>query len=413
MMNDTCGQHGSSSLIGADPELFSENKSPLPESSDRLVREKICRVCGTLKPYSEYLPNSKGNRPGQCLACLNSKERTRKRRNGAQVKASFKTWRQENRGLALVTVARYRAKRKRLACGLEPTDIQRRINLGVCELTGISFDLTTPRSWNAPSLDRINSSLGYTQENTRVVLFALNVMANTWGENRIVQIANAIVAKRRTSSDNLQERLAAALVKKLPQPAGSTLFSMTWKDLITPAGRRVCRLRASGRRTSDSGCGSWPTPNAGPQNDTDSTWEARRDALKAQHRNGNGFGMTLGMAMTLASWATPTSRDHKDGSPTENVPENALLGRQVWQAIGPISSGSPAETASPGQLNPAFSLWLQGYPSAWQSCAARVIPSSRKSRKRSLKPIAELRFRAAKLRDTREALIPNDTANPI
>ncbi len=27
--------------------------------------------------------------------------------------------------------------------------------------------------------------------------------------------------------------------------------------------------------------------------------------------------------------------------------------------------------------------------------------------------IAELRLRAAKLRDTREALIPNDTANPI
>jgi hypothetical protein len=28
-------------------------------------------------------------------------------------------------------------------------------------------------------------------------------------------------------------------------------------------------------------------------------------------------------------WGTPTSRDHKDGSSVENVPENGLLGRQV------------------------------------------------------------------------------------
>jgi hypothetical protein len=94
----------------------------------------------------------------------------------------------------------------------------------------------------------------------------------------------------------------------------------------------------------------WPTPNAGPQNDTDSTWQERRELLKAQHKNGNGFGLTLGMAV---------------------------------QTIGETSSGSPAQTANTGQLNPAFSLWLQGYAAEWASCAERAIRSFRKSRRSS------------------------------
>ena len=65
----------------------------------------------------------------------------------------------------------------------------------------------------------------------------------------------------------------------------------------------------------------------------------------------------------------------------QNVPINCLLGRQVHL------SGSPAETASSGQLNPAFSLWLQGYPTAWGRCAVRVMPSSRKSRRHLSPPI--------------------------
>ena len=51
-------------------------------------------------------------------------------------------------------------------------------------------------------------------------------------------------------------------------------------------------------------------------------------------------------------------------------------------ASGQAPSGSTAETAKPGQLNPAFSLWFQGHPTEWARCAARVTPSSRKSRQK-------------------------------
>ena len=56
--------------------------------------------------------------------------------------------------------------------------------------------------------------------------------------------------------------LASSLVSRLKQRlamVGSTLFKLTWKTSATPSGRSVSRLRASGHRTAERDCGSWPT----------------------------------------------------------------------------------------------------------------------------------------------------------
>jgi hypothetical protein len=235
-------------------------------------------------------------------------------------------------------------------------------------------------------------------------------------------------------------------LKRLLNGVGSTLFTLIWKRKATPLGRPYYQLAASGRRTSDKGfgshaqdnlgahhhlsCGSgdhlddrtsWPSPNAGPQNDGDTTWQQRRVKLKEKHGNGNGFGMVLGQAAQLASWptptlhdaerggqekramgetrhgsnlqdftltagwGTPTSRDHKhETEPRFREGQGQPLNREVLMS-GPISSGSPAQTESKGQLNPAFSLWLMGYPAEWLSCAPQATRSSRKSRQSSSK----------------------------
>ncbi len=277
-------------------------------------------------------------------------------------------------------------------------------------------------------------------------------------------------------SGALQSSLESRLRRQLVG-VGSILFSLTWKAKATPAGRPYCQLAASGLRISDSDCGSWgtptvqdakhstlspseqardpnilrnqvytaswPTPMAGTPaqrgyNEAGNTDSSRKtvelcgwvsptacspNSLRGngQHpdkRKAGGHAVNLQDQVLLASWATPTTRDHKDGASTlENTPINGLLGRQVslasWgtprvtnngnhgspkratdgrarledQVHGAISTGSPAPTEKSGQLNPAHSRWLMGYPAAWDACAPTATRSSRKSRPSSSKPL--------------------------
>lgn len=65
---------------------------------------------------------------------------------------------------------------------------------------------------------------------------------------------------RSSRTIGLQRSLESNLRGRLPL-GGSTAYAMTWKRLITPSGRRYCRLAVSERRTNGRDCGGWPTPN--------------------------------------------------------------------------------------------------------------------------------------------------------
>jgi len=122
---------------------------------------------------------------------------------------------------------------------------------------------------------------------------------------------------------------------------------------------------------------NWPTPQT---QDMSGGGQAKRAMGDTRHgSNLNDFAM-------LASWGTPNCMDslpiRSDEKLTRAKSVAGCSNIRDQVPSGMPATGSPAATASGGQLNPAHSRWLMGYPTEWDDCAPTVTPSSRKSRRK-------------------------------
>jgi hypothetical protein len=171
---------------------------------------------------------------------------------------------------------------------------------------------------------------------------------------------------------------------------GSLEYVLTWKDWDMPSGLPICALRASARRTSDSGYGGsqagWPTPMAGspgtedynPAGNTDSSrktvelagWPT--PAVTNADRGGmiertEGERRNLQDFVLLAGWPTPVVND--GGSEQTNRGKGTrlkLLGAARmagWPTPGADEGGGGASThEKAGGPSLATASKLAGWP---------------------------------------------------
>jgi hypothetical protein len=73
-----------------------------------------------------------------------------------------------------------------------------------CKLTAIPFYMESSVNRKidpySPSLDRIDCSLGYTRANTRLVIYAINIMLSDWGEEVFARVANGYRHRRQNKN---------------------------------------------------------------------------------------------------------------------------------------------------------------------------------------------------------------------
>lgn len=165
--------------------------------------EKPCLSCGETKPLTHFdlHKSSKYGRRGRCKECRSKEEREKKldplyREKQKQYQADHYRKRIEKNPMYLREVKNYRekpngrahqliyhAKRRALAKGWDFSvsleKVRTSIENGRCAVTGIAFDLKSSGDYHfnafAPSLDRIDSTKGYTDDNVQIVVWAYNV----------------------------------------------------------------------------------------------------------------------------------------------------------------------------------------------------------------------------------------------
>lgn len=172
---------------------------------------KICRKCKIEKDISCFSTASRniGGKTHSCKTCqaayrkfrrydeLRREQDDYKEYNHKRNKAYIAT--PKGRAHYLIIAAKKRAIEKNLPFNLTVEYVQVVIFIGICQRTGIKFDLETKgraiRNAYAPSIDRIDSSKGYTIDNTQIVCDMYNHGKGQHSDEEFIKFCHIVAAK--------------------------------------------------------------------------------------------------------------------------------------------------------------------------------------------------------------------------
>lgn len=189
-----------------------------------------------------------------------------------------------------------------------------------------------------------------------------------------------------SASATLQSSLGNRLRQQL-QNRGCAIYKLTWKEKTTPSGLPYSQLVASAHRTSATDCSleriDWPTPAV----------SLITNDVNMRSTDGRTKPNKLGWAAAMVGWPSPCAQNgtvngykdpekvikRKEAGRQQNLQDVVILTQPIRiTASGQMLTGSDAGMENSGQLNPAHSRWLMGYPPEWDDCAVMAMPSSRK-----------------------------------
>lgn len=104
----------------------------------------------------------------------------------------------DGRAMRLISSTKLRCRKKSIAFNLTTDWLVERLTRGVCEVSGLPFEMDARkgRSPLSPSIDRIVPSLGYVEDNCRLIAFSLNAAFGNWGDDAFERVALAWIAGR-------------------------------------------------------------------------------------------------------------------------------------------------------------------------------------------------------------------------
>jgi len=163
---------------------------------------KTCSRCNHALPLDQFYKGSASQgKMSWCKVCANAykvddhKKNPKKRRDiDAKRLASPK-----GRAGNIYRAARRRALAKGIYFSLSVSRIERALVLGVCERTGVEFDLSRPegvsRNPYAASIDRIDPFLGYTDENVQIVVSMYNLGKSQFSDAEFITFCKIVAAR--------------------------------------------------------------------------------------------------------------------------------------------------------------------------------------------------------------------------
>ena len=190
------------------------------------------KYCPKCKLDKEFGPNKKQSSGLQvwCKDCLRAYKKSHRAeksiynrqyrgKHSVSLKARLRKWHADNkehlkqhydqyfqtargRAVKMISEIKRRCKNSGMPFAITKDDLIPRLEVGICQVTGMPLDFYGVAAPFSPSVDRIDSQRGYEPDNIRIVVLMFNLARRNWQDADVLTMANAFVSNSIKQADD-------------------------------------------------------------------------------------------------------------------------------------------------------------------------------------------------------------------